>query len=57
MRRLFVALLRQMVLLPSLVLVGLVRGLKWLIAPLALSLQMLLGVALAVVGALMVFTV
>ena len=47
MRRLFVALLRQMVLLPSLVLVGLVRGLKWLIAPLALSLQMLLGVPLA----------
>jgi hypothetical protein len=47
MRRLPWSLLRALVLLPSLALVLLIRSLKWLIAPLALLLQLLLGVPLA----------
>ena len=46
MRRFLLSLLRALVLLPSLVLVLLVRALKWLVAPFALLLQMLLGVPL-----------
>lgn len=47
MRRFPWSLLRALVLLPSLALVLLIRLLKWLIAPLALLLQLLLGVPLA----------
>lgn len=47
MHRLLLALLRQVVVLPALVVVGLIRLLKWLIAPLALLFQMLLGMPLA----------
>lgn len=46
MRRFLFSLLRALVLLPSLALVLLVRALKWLVAPFALLLQMLLGVPL-----------
>ncbi len=46
MRRLLLSLLRALVLLPSLALVLLIRVLKWLIAPFALLLQVLLGVPL-----------
>ncbi len=46
MRRALLSLLRTLVLLPSLVLVLLIRLLKWLVAPPALLLQLLLGVPL-----------
>ncbi|MFZ1643507.1 MAG: hypothetical protein WAV07_19170, partial [Candidatus Contendobacter sp.] len=46
MRRALLSLLRTFVLLPSLVLVLLIRLLKWLVAPPALLLQLLLGVPL-----------
>jgi len=45
-RRILLSLLRQLVLLPSLALVALIRLLKWLIAPLALLPQLLIGVPL-----------
>ncbi|MFO1423424.1 MAG: hypothetical protein U1F70_07175 [Candidatus Competibacteraceae bacterium] len=47
MRRFPWSLLRTLVLLPSLALVLLIRVIKWLIAPLALLFQLLLGVPLA----------
>ncbi len=47
MRRFPWSLLRTLVLLPSLALVLLIRGIKWSIAPLALLLQLLLGIPLA----------
>ena len=46
MRRVLLSLLRALVLLPSLVLVLLIRALKWLVAPFALLLQVLLGAPL-----------
>lgn len=46
MRRLLLFLLRMLVLLPSLALVLLIRLLKWLVAPLALLLQLVFGVPL-----------
>ena len=46
MRRFLLSLLRTLVLLPSLVLVLLIRLLKWLVAPLALLLQLVFGVPL-----------
>ena len=46
MRRFLLSLLRALVLLPSLALVLLIRVFKWLIAPFALLLQVLLGVPL-----------
>ncbi|MFZ4789423.1 MAG: hypothetical protein ACOYMW_00685 [Candidatus Competibacteraceae bacterium] len=47
MRTLLLSLLRMMVLLPSYTLVLLIRLIKWLIAPLALLIQVVIGVPLA----------